>query len=133
MAEYGGNILLDQGFKNVWQDGKIVGFQVRVLISYYRGVPFSLIGGYDIEVDGELFTSDQVNFSVDGVNFYTLEELGPKIDEVWEYGVKAYLRVNKIGGLKRGLHDVKVVSRVDVPYMGPVPITTYQSRKMTVV
>lgn len=132
MPEYGGNILCEQGFKNYGHDGHIDGFQVRVQISYYRGVPFSLIGGFSVEVDGILYGPELISFSIDGLTFYALHELGPMIDEVWEFGVKAYLRISKPGGLSRGLHTVKVIQRVDVPYL-PFTTESYQSKQMTIV
>ena len=44
MPEYGCNILRDNGFKNVIQDGKVTGFQIRVTVSYYRGIQLSQVG-----------------------------------------------------------------------------------------
>lgn len=132
MPEYGGNILCEQGFKNYGQDGRIDGFQVRVVISYYRGVPFSMVGGFTVDVDGESYGPELITFSIDGQNFYSLQELGPRVDDVWEFGVKAYLRVQKAGGLARGLHNVKVTERVDVPYL-PFTTESTQSKMMTIV
>lgn len=132
MPEYGGNILCEQGFKNVVNDGKAVGFQVRVLISYYRGIPFSLIGDYDVEVDGVHYGPDLISFSADGITFYELKELGGHIDDVWEFGVKAYLHIKKEGGLTRGMHTVKVTQRVDVPYL-PFTTTNAQTKWLTLV
>jgi hypothetical protein len=103
-----------------------------VFISYYRGVPFCLIGGFDVEVDGVKYGPDLISFSVDGVKFYELQELGTHIDDVWEYNVKAYLRVKKDGGLSRGMHTVKVTERMDVPYL-PYTTETYQTKQFTLV
>lgn len=125
MPEYGGNILCEQGFRNVSIDGETVGFQVRVYISYYRGIPFSLIGGFEVEVDGQVFPPQAIGFSVDGQRFYPLDVLGSHVDDVWEFGVKAYLRVRHPGGLSRGAHTVRVTQRVDVPYL---PFTTQNSQ-----
>ncbi len=132
MPEYGGNILCEMGFKNVYELGRATGFQVRVVISYYRGVPFPMIGGFDVEVDGTVYGPDKISFSVDGVNFLKLDELGTHLDDVWEFGDRAYLHIEKDGGLARGLHTVTVTERVDVPYL---PFTTQQAqtKKMTLV
>jgi hypothetical protein len=132
MPEYGENILCEQGFKNYGPTGAPEGFQVRVVISYYRGIPFSLIGGFTVTVDGADYGPDQISFSIDGDTFTPLSELGSRIDDVWEFGVRAYLRVKKPGGLARGLHTVRVTERVDVPYL---PFTTEcaQTKTMTMV
>ena len=118
MPEFGNSVLCEQGFKNVYENGEITGFQLRVRISYYRGISVAILGGYDITVDGEKFTSEDVSFSLDNKNYYTIKELGAMADLRWEYGDKAYLHVKKPGGLTPGLHTVRVVQYVDVPYLG---------------
>ena len=133
MAEYGKNILRDNGFKNVIQDGIVIGFQIRITVSYYRGIQLSQVGGYRVYADGEEFTMDKIRMSIDGVHFYCAAELAQMDDTTWEFGTRAYLRVEKPGGLGRGMHDIKVVSTVMVPYMGPNGVTTYQEEKMTMV
>ncbi len=132
MPEYGGNILCEQGFKNVIEHDNIVGFQVRVFISYYRGVPFCLIGGFDVEVDGIKYGPELISFSTDGINYYDLEDLGTHLDDVWEYGTKAYLHVKKEGGLSRGKHTITVTERVDVPYL-PFTTENSQTKQLTLV
>lgn len=133
MPEYGKNILRDNGFKNIVQDGKVTGFQIRVTVSYYRGIQLSQVGGYKVYADGEEFTMDKIRMSIDGEHFYSADELAKMWDTTWEFGTRAYLRVEKPGGLSRGMHDIKVVSRVMVPYMGPNGVTTRQEEKMTMV
>ena len=133
MPEYGCNILRDNGFKNVIQDDKVTGFQIRVTVSYYRGIQLSQVGGYQVVADGEVFTMDKIRMSLDGEHFYSFEELANMYDTSWDFGVRAYLRVEKPGGLTRGMHEIKVISTVLVPYMGPNGVTTRQSACMTMV
>jgi hypothetical protein len=132
MPEYGGNILCEQGFRNIGLSGETDGFQVRVLISYYRGVPFSMIDSFTVEVDGQSYGPDLVSFSIDGTTFHAMAELGSHIDDVWEFGVKAYLHILKAGGLSGGLHTVKVTERINVPYL-PFTTESSQTKKMTLV
>lgn len=132
MPEFGNSIVCDQGFKNVFVGEKVVGFQVRVRISYYRGIPASLLEGYEIVVDDEIYTNKDISFSLDGETFYTMEELGKQTKLRWEFGDKAYLRVTKPGGLKRGLHRVKVTQFINVPYL-PFSTNFHQEKKLTIV
>lgn len=132
MPEFGNSIVCDQGLKNVVKDGNITGFQVRIRISYYRGIPVTLLEGYEVVVDGEEFTNKDISFSLDGEKFYTMEELGHHPELRWEFGDKAYLHISKAGGLKRGLHTVKVTQHINVPYL-PFATGFYQERKMTIV
>lgn len=132
MPEFGNSILCEQGFKNVLKDGEKVGFQVRVRISYYRGIALSILDGYDIEVDGEKFGNDVISFSLDNKEFIPCTELGNYTEKRWEYGDKAYLHVKKPGGLKRGLHHVKVTQKIAVPYL-PFSTAFFQEKDMTIV
>ena len=133
MPEYGKNILRDNGFKNIVLDGIVTGFQIRLTVSYYRGIQLSQVGGYRLIVDGEEFTMDKIRMSIDGEHFYNARELAEQSDTTWEFGSRAYLRVEKPGGLSRGMHEVTVYSTVMVPYMGPNGITTHQTEMMTMV
>lgn len=131
MPEFGNSVLCEQGFKNVGQQGEITGFQVRVRISYYRGIPLSLLDGYEIEVDEEKFTNDVISFSLDNKEYIPCTQLGNYTEKRWEYGDKAYLRVTKKGGLPQGLHHVKVTQKIAVPYL-PFPTAFFQEKDMTI-
>ena len=65
MPEYGNSILCEQGFKNLKENDEVIGFQLRVRVSYYRSIPFSLLDGYEIIVDGETFVNEDIDFSLD--------------------------------------------------------------------
>lgn len=132
MPEFGNIIICEQGFKNVLRDGEIAGFQVRVRISYYRGIHLCLLDGYDIEIDGEKFDPDDVSISLDGSTYYELKNIGEVTDVKWEFGDKAYLFVKKPGGLTRGLHTVKVTQRITVPYL-PFSTAFNQTKQLTIV
>jgi len=132
MSEFGHIILCEQGFKNVAENGEITGFQVRVRISYYRGIHVCILDGYDIEVDGEAFDPDDVSFSLDGQTFYPMKNVADYTDLFWEFGDKAYLHVKKPGGLPRGLHTVKVRQRIAVPYL-PFSTRSFQVKQLTIV
>ena len=132
MPEFGDIIICDQGFKNVMKEEEITGFQLRVRISYYRGIQICLLDGYDIEIDGEKYDPDDVSFSPTGETFYEMKSIGQYTDVRWEFGDKAYLHVKKPGGLKRGLHTVKVTQRIDVPYL-PFSTAFNQTKQLTIV
>lgn len=132
MPEFGDIIICEEGFKNITENGELTAFQIRVRISYYRGVPLCLIVGYDIDVDEEHFGPQDVTFSLDGSKFYSLEEMADMRDIWWNYGDKAYLHVKKPGGLKRGLHTVKVTQRINVPYL-PFNTAFNQIKQLTIV
>ncbi len=133
MPEFGNSVLCEQGFKNYRTDENIPeGFEVRVRISYYRGIALSLLDGYVIEVDGRTYEGDDISFSLDGKKFIKTSDFGKYPDLRWEYGDKAYLKVRSPGGLKRGLHKVKVTQKIAVPYL-PFSTAFYQEKMLTIV
>ncbi|MCI2049600.1 MAG: DUF6379 domain-containing protein [Lachnospiraceae bacterium] len=132
MPEFGNSVLCEQGFRNVSEEGRTTGFQLRVRISYYRGIALSILDGYDIVVDGRKFAPEDVSFSLDGKTFIDTADFGKHPEIRWEYGDKAYLHVKCPGGLERGIHDVKVTQRIAVPYL-PFSTAFYQEKRLTIV
>ena len=100
-------IIQECGFRNVRKNGQIVGFQVGYRSCYYRGVWLSMSLGFDVTVDGEKFTGDQITVTVGGKT-YTQEEMKKIGDVQWPVWEAAILTVAKPGGLKPGLHEVEV-------------------------
>ena len=100
-------IIQENGFRNVRKNGQIAGFQVGYRSCYYRSVWLSMSLGFDVTVDGEKFSRDQITVTVGGKT-YTQEEM-KKIGNVqWPIAEAAILTVAKPGGLKPGLHEVEI-------------------------
>ncbi len=125
-------MVLTRGFQNVTEQGQITGFQFKVRITYYRGVFLPLLTGFDVTVDGEKFSREQMRFTYEG-HTYTFDELGKAEKVHWDFGVPATLTVLKPGGLKPGIHDVAVVQTVKPSYMPPTGFTGRMRRKITLV
>ena len=121
-----------RGFQNVTQNGQITGFQMKVRITYYRGIFLPLVSSFDVTVDGEQFKPEQVRFTL-GNHTYTMDELGKAEKVHWDFGVPATLTILKPGGLKPGIHDVQVVETVKPSYMPPSGFTGKMRRKITLV
>jgi len=124
--------ILDRGFKNITQNGKITGFQLQVKTAYYRGVYLSLMEGFEVTVDAETFKRDQIKFTV-GNSTYALDELEALTDVRWPFSDAATLTVSKPGGLQPGLHEVQVVQKTRVSYMPVQPSVYVSKKKMTLV
>jgi hypothetical protein len=125
-------MVMTRGFQNVVQNGQITGFQMKVRITYYRGVFLPLLTGFDVTVDEEKFKPEQMRFTVAG-HTYTFDEIGKAEKVHWDFGVPATLTILKPGGLKPGIHDVEVVQTVKPSYMGPNGFTGRMKRKITLV
>jgi hypothetical protein len=129
---YETQMILTRGFQNVSENGQTTGFQMLVRITYYRGIFLDLIGNFEIAVDGEQFPRENVRFSVGG-RTYTLDEAGKTENVHWDFGVPAILTVHKPGGLKPGIHDIRVTQQIRPSYIPGNGFVTTAHKKMTLV
>lgn len=126
------HMVMTRGFQNVIQNGQITGFQMLVRITYYSGVFLPLLSGFDVTVDGENFKPEQMRFTV-GNHTYTFDEVGKAEKVHWDWGVPATLTILKPGGLKPGIHEVKVVETVKPSDIAPPGFIGRMKRKITLV
>lgn len=124
------NYVFTQGScKNVQEDGKIVGFELETLITYYRGIPCSMVHDIKVKVDNKEIEREAIRFSPDGETYFTLEELETVTTYKWEYGVQGHVKVLKEGGLSKGEHEVSLTTMIRVAYI-PVPFGGTKVRKV---
>jgi len=125
-------MVLTRGFQNVSENGQATGFQMKVRITYYRGVFLALIGGFEVTVDGETFKPEQIRFTI-GNRTYTMDELAKEERARWPFGEPATLTIHKPGGLQPGLHEVEVVQTVNPAYVPKGVFVGRTRRKITLV
>lgn len=56
------------------EDGKITGFELQTNITYYRGIPLSMIEYIHVAVDGENLPDEDIRISVDRIDWFSLKE-----------------------------------------------------------
>ncbi|MCF0134489.1 MAG: hypothetical protein HUJ72_11540 [Blautia sp.] len=114
----GRQIYNPEGFKNVVEDGKTVGFEFQFKAQYYRGFCLSIIRDIKVNVDGEDFAREDIRFTVND-HAFTLEEIRTVIDPDyrWEFGEYATVTVLKEGGLAAGEHHIEAVQLIAPSYM----------------
>lgn len=117
--------------KNVEKENKIVGFSLQTLITYYRGIPCSMIHDIKVEVDGIEVPREHIRFSPDGEDFFTLDELETVSSYKWEYGEQGTVFVEQEGGLTKGAHNVTLTTAIRVAYI-PVPFGGTKTRNVTI-
>lgn len=105
-----------RGFRNITEGGKITGFQVPIRAQYYRGVWLTMLRPATVTVDGEVFEGDKVSWTIGGKT-YAQTELSNYPDVSWQKYEPAILNVIKPGGLKLGIHEVKVTYGYITSYM----------------
>jgi hypothetical protein len=104
-------VICEEGFKNVSEKGQVTGFQLRLRIANWRGLPLSLIEDVRVNVDGVSFPRDSVRVAVGG-HIFTLDEMIPRSDVRWQFDELATVTILKPGGLARGMHEVAVVEQI---------------------
>jgi len=117
-----------RGFHNGYQNGAAVGFQVGYRSTYCRGIWLSMSKGFDVTVDGEKFSGDQVKVTVSGKT-HTQEQM-TKIGNVrWPNYEAAILTV-----VKPGVHTVRIGWSYRVSYIpGGVDRPRSDERKLVLV
>ena len=108
-----------RGFRNVECDGKITGFQFNIRSLYYRGIWLSQLRPATIKADGEIFTGDQITWTINGIT-YKQDEIAAFGEVHWGLLELATLTVIKEGGLAQGVHDIELTYAYSSSYMPPV-------------
>lgn len=124
-------VLLEKGFHNVEEDGQVTGYELQTFISYYRGIPLSMINTFEIAVDGKPVAPEAISFSPDGKNYFKLSELPTVTSYKWEYGEPGYLRVAALGGLAKGPHEVSLMESIRISYI-PVPFVGRSTKTLEI-
>lgn len=114
----GRQIYNPDGFKNIEENGNVIGYQFQFKAQYYRGITLSIVRDIQIEMDGEKVDREDIRFTVNDATF-TLEEMRTVIDSEyrWEFGDYATVSVIKEGGLAEGAHHIKALQIIDPSYM----------------
>ena len=125
------NVFIDGSFKNDVHCESLHGFQLETYITYYRGIPLSMVHDVRIAVDGEDVPRDKIRFTVDHIDWFTLTELETVTTFKWEYGDKATVFIDWPGGLSKGAHAVSLTTAIRVAYI-PVPFEGSKTRDVIV-
>jgi hypothetical protein len=124
-----------RGFRNVFQDEEIIGFQVPIRSLYYRAVWLSLLRPATVTVDGEKFEGAQITWTISGKT-YAQADLEKYSKVIWPLWEPAILIIKKPGGLKIGSHEVEVTYAFVRSYIPPsvdVHLKETAKRKMVLV
>lgn len=117
--------------KNVEKNGETIGFQLQTYITYYRGIPLSMVHDVKVNVDGTEIEREAIRFSPNGKDYFTLDEMETCGFYKWEYGDAATVFVLHPGGLNTGEHEVTFTLAIRVAYI-PVPFGASKTRIITI-
>ena len=125
------NVFKENTCVNVTEDGKVIGYEMQTNITYYRGIPMSMIEYIKVCTDGLEVPSENIRISVDYEDWFTLKEADTVTTYKWEYGEPLYVRVLQDGGLVSGSHSVKLTVATRTAYI-PVPLEGIKEREVVI-
>ena len=125
------NVFIKGSCKNYPAEGKPEGFALQTNITYYRGIPLSMIEYIHVAVDGQTIPDETILISIDENDWFTLKEAETVTTYKWEYGDPLYIRVQKEGGLSKGAHRVKLTVATRTAYI-PVPLEGIMEREVQI-
>lgn len=125
------NVFIPGTCRNVKADGAVTGYEVQTNITYYRGIPLSMVEYIKVAVDGQEAPVEDIRISVDQVDWFTLKEADTVTSYKWEYGEPLYIRVLKDGGLTPGTHKVKLTVATRTAYI-PIPLEGIKEREVVI-
>jgi hypothetical protein len=125
------NVFIKDSCRNIEENGDIIGYEMKTHITYYRGIPLSMINYVKVEEDGTPVPEEQIRFTSDEIDYFTLKEMETVTEIKWEYGTPATVRVLKKGGLSKGTHNIKLTVCTRTAYI-PVPIEGTMTREVVI-
>ena len=125
------NVFIEGTLKNVEDGGSVIGYELQTNITYYRGIPLSMIEYIKVSADGVEEDAGSIRISTDREDWFTLKEAETVTSYKWEYGEPLYIRVLKEGGLPSGKHKVKLTVATRTAYI-PVPLEGIREREVEV-
>ena len=124
------NVFIDKSCVNVVEDGQVTGYELQTNITYYRGIPMSMVEFIKVEADGVEAPVESIRISVDRTDWFTMKEAETVTTYKWEYGEPLYVRV--LGeGLSAGEHKVKLTVATRTAYI-PVPLVGIKERSVVI-
>jgi hypothetical protein len=98
------------------ETGHVEGFEFKIRIPYYRGVALSVVDSITIKTQQQVFSNDNIRFSVEAGSFM-MNEMETAADLRWNFDESATLRVYKPGGLLYIDVDLDLDIVIRAPYL----------------
>ena len=115
-------LICPYGLRNVISEtGNMEGFEMKIRIPYYRGVPLSVIDEIKIEVSGgvggpgKTYANEDIRFTVSSGS-YMMSEMSTVADRRWNFDEDATLKVSAPGGLLYYDHQIEIWITIRAPY-----------------
>ncbi len=110
------DVVVDHSLKHYNVNGKRMGYQFDIRLSYYRGHFLSVIDEFVVKVDGQEIPNEKIKFCINQKEFSPVE-FDMCYTEFWQVIEPATIRVFAPGGLEEGTHEIDVTLIFRSPYM----------------
>lgn len=110
------DVVVSDSLRHYYVDGKKMGYQFDIRLSYYRGHFLSVIDEFAIKVDGSEVPAEKIKFCINGKEFSPVE-FDKCYTEFWQVTEPATIRVFDSDGLPEGEHKIDVTLFFRSPYM----------------
>lgn len=110
------DVVADDSLKHYYANGKKMGYQFDMFLSYYRGQFLTVIDEFGVKVDGEEVPLETIKFCINGKEFSPVE-FDKCYTEFWNVKTPATIRVYCPGGISDGKHEIDVTMFFRSPYM----------------
>jgi hypothetical protein len=110
------DIVCSDSLVNTYINGKKIGYEFQIRLSYYRGHFLSCIEELYIEVDGHAIEPDDLCFCLNDKEF-TMNQIPYLVSEFWNVAEPATIKVYSPGGLAEGEHTIDVTLLLRNAYM----------------
>lgn len=97
-------------------DGKIDGYQFQLGNPYYTANPISSIADFILCVDGETVPTEKIIFVVKGEEI-DADRAYTFYDVSWGFADTMEIFVEKLGGLRKGNHEVSLLLKMRKPFI----------------
>jgi len=84
-----------------------------------------------VEVDGVKVPAENIRFTPDHIDWFSLDEMKTVGTIKWEYGAPGTVRVLQEGGLSKGSHEVHLTVCTRTAYI-PVPLEGNMTRTVVI-
>src|SRR5690606_42067416 len=91
--------VVDDSLVNTYINGKKIGYEFLIRLSYYRGHYLSCIEELTIAVDEKIIDPNDINFCLNDKEF-TMGQLPHLISEFWKVNEAATIKVYSPGGIE---------------------------------
>ncbi len=118
------DVVVSDSLRHYYADGKKMGYQFDIRLSYYRGHFLSVIDQFAVKVDDIEIPSERIKFCINGKEFSPVE-FDKCYTEFWQVIEPATIRVFDPAGLAEGEHKIDVTLLFRSPYMPVGPDHQY--------